>query len=362
MSQKQTVVINGREYDARTGLPATGQTKVATRDALRGKNTVAPTQKTHTAKHPAQEVHTKTQRSQTLNRKFVKKPNSKAVPTPIKAPVQPIVTQIPSRKRIDGMIRPEPTGSRARTNHQTVALQAKKQPVQLQAPVQTRPTMSQVKPKAQNNDIAPAMPHPAVTRAHTIQTVRREQSQKEIPSANTLKTSIINDTLANAPKHTHKQLHHISKRMQLTSIICGCAALVLFGGYLTYLNVPNISVKVAAAQAGIDASYPSYQPDGYKLNGPVAYNKGSVKMQFAANTGSSGFTLQQSRSNWDSNALLENYIKSKTNDYTITQDKGITIYTYGGNAAWVSGGILHTIDGNAPLSPDQIRKIATSLS
>ena len=119
---------------------------------------------------------------------------------------------------------------------------------------------------------------------------------------------------------------------------------------------------MAAAQAGIDASYPSYQPDGYKLYGPVAFSDGEVRMKFTANTGSTGFALTQSRSGWDSGALLENYVKEKSNgDYTTSQEKGITVYSYQGSAAWVSGGILYTIDGDAPLSPHQIRKIATSV-
>ena len=38
--------------------------------------------------------------------------------------------------------------------------------------------------------------------------------------------------------------------------------------------MPTLSVRVAASQAGIDASYPSYRPDGYALNGPVTYGDG----------------------------------------------------------------------------------------
>ena len=67
--------------------------------------------------------------------------------------------------------------------------------------------------------------------------------------------------------------------------------------------------------------------------------------------------------NFDTNMFkLENYVKEKSHDeYSTAQEKGLTIYNYGSNAAWVSGGILYTIDGDAPLSPDQIRKIATSV-
>ena len=126
--------------------------------------------------------------------------------------------------------------------------------------------------------------------------------------------------------------------------------------------MPNLSVRVAAAQAGIDATYPSYRPDGYKLNGPVAYNQGEVSMKFAANAGPQDFTIVQSKTNWDSSAAKENYVKPKWGDNVMQYtEHGLTIYAHDGDAAWVNNGILYTIDGDAPLSASQIRGIATSM-
>jgi hypothetical protein len=60
--------------------------------------------------------------------------------------------------------------------------------------------------------------------------------------------------------------------------------------------------------------------------------------------------------------VLDNYVKEKAGDNYITyNERGLTIYTYNSNAAWVNNGVLYTIDGDAPLSSDQIRRIATSL-
>jgi hypothetical protein len=214
----------------------------------------------------------------------------------------------------------------------------------------------------------PAVHHPIVKRVHQTQAGRKQavhsaKTSQPVQSASVLKNAIVNEAVQNAPKHHAKQHKHgASKRLKLLSIVCGCAALMLFGGYLTYLNAPNLSVRVAGAQAGIDASYPSYHPDGYRLNGPVAFSEGEVSMKFVANSGTGSYTLEQSKSNWDSNALLENYIKRESGDnYSVSQEKGITVYNYKNQAAWVSGGILYTIKGNANLSPDQIRKIATSV-
>jgi hypothetical protein len=138
--------------------------------------------------------------------------------------------------------------------------------------------------------------------------------------------------------------------------------LLLLTGYFTYINLPNLSVRVAAAQAGIDATYPEYRPVGYRLNGPVAYKNGEVSMNFASNSGPVSFSLNQSKSSWDSSALLEKYVNPKSDGkYATYSDDGLTIYTYGTDAAWVNGGILYTVDGSAMLSNEQIRRMATSM-
>lgn len=358
MSQKQTVTINNREYDARTGLPVTSDHAHTSRSALRSNAHVeqpTPATKNHSANvlrstPKSQQIHQKTQKSQTLNRKFTKKPTGHAV-QPLAKPSTP---QIVSRQgaRIDGIKRP------THAKHVHTALANTKKSPSLRPTQHTVATVT--KPAQQPAETV--QNHPALTRAHQLQAAKKATPQKELPAASVLKQAAINEAMANAPSHHAKQHKHQSHKQRILGIVFGCFALVIFGGYLTYLNVPNLSVRVAAAQAGIDASYPGYQPDGYKLNGPVAFSDGEVQIKFAANTGDSNFTLNQSKSSWDSSALLENYVKEKSSDeYSTSQEKGITIYSYGGNAAWVSGGILYTIDGDAPLSPDQIRKIATSV-
>lgn len=368
MSKQKTVVINGREYDIATGLPVGDASGRVTRQSLRSTQpTVAPTKKAAHSVHPATAIHNKTQRSRTLNRKFVKKAHShnatatQAVPQaqPITVKATPAIKHHPGR-RIDGMRTSAPApGSSARMNLATAKQNiAKRKNLQ---PVAAAPIVTLQKPTQTAAEPAPIV-HPAVARAHAVQSQRKTPVVQKVPSASVLKQAAINEAMDSAPKPSAKQHKAQSRRSKLLSFVSAFSALILFAGYLTYLNVPNLSVRVAAAQAGIDASYPSYQPDGYRLNGPVAYSDGEVRMKFAANTGSNAFTLSQARSSWDSNALLENYVKDKSDgDYITSQERGITVYTYSGKAAWVSGGILYTIDGDAPLSPEQIRKIATSV-
>ena len=146
------------------------------------------------------------------------------------------------------------------------------------------------------------------------------------------------------------------------SIAGAMVALLAFGGYLTYHNMPAIATRMAAAQAGINASFPSYQPSGYSLAGGISQQQGSVLMKFAANAGPGTFTLTQSRSDWDSSAVLANYVlPSFGRNFATTTSRGLTIYSTHNAAAWVNGGILYTIKGNAPLSSEQVERIAASM-
>lgn len=146
------------------------------------------------------------------------------------------------------------------------------------------------------------------------------------------------------------------------SIAGAMVALLAFGGYLTYHNMPAIATRMAAAQAGINASFPSYQPSGYSLVGGISQQQGSVLMKFAANAGPGAFTLTQSRSDWDSSAVLANYVlPSFGRNFATTTSRGLTIYSTHNAAAWVNGGILYTIKGNAPLSSEQVERIAASM-
>ena len=138
--------------------------------------------------------------------------------------------------------------------------------------------------------------------------------------------------------------------------------LLFVGSIVTYLCMPSMSVRIASMQAGIKASYPNYRPVGFRLSGPVRYKDGNVIMNFTSNLAHREYTLIQSESNWDSTAVLENYIRPKSGDnFETTKIGGLTIYYYSNYIAWVNRGILYTISGNTPFSSEQVQKIATSL-
>jgi hypothetical protein len=191
-------------------------------------------------------------------------------------------------------------------------------------------------------------------------------AKKQPAEANHTPSSVLkNEAIAKAldtPKKAHAKRTMKNRFPRAFSVGTATLAVLLLAGYLTYLNMPTISIRVAAVQSGINASYPDYQPSGYRLDGPIAYNDGEVSMKFAANSGPQSFNIREQRSSWNSSAVLENYVQPKAGtDYNTHTQSGLTIYTFDGKAAWVNGGILYTVDGDAPLSNDQILRIATSL-
>lgn len=146
--------------------------------------------------------------------------------------------------------------------------------------------------------------------------------------------------------------------VRVTAVIISMIALT---GYVTYLNYPNMAVRVAASRASIDASMPGYLPSGYGFSGPVAYSPGRLVVSFERSDDDK-ITLSQSTTRWDSNSLLEEHVKLRTSTFTTYRDKGLTIYTFDGkHAVWVNGGVLYEIEAEGDLDSEEIIRIAGSL-
>ncbi|MEI6850809.1 MAG: DUF4367 domain-containing protein [Candidatus Saccharibacteria bacterium] len=189
----------------------------------------------------------------------------------------------------------------------------------------------------------------------------KKSESSNLKSSKTIKEEVFTDTLNKmvAEQKTKRKL--FNRNYKFINIFSICLVLLIIAGYFTYINMPSLSVRIASLASGINATYPEYKPDGYSTNGPVKYTEGQVTINFHANTGSSEFTIKQSKSSWDSSAVKNQISKDSNGEFITTEEHGLTIYSYNGNATWVNGGILYTIRGNAPLSSDQIRRIATSL-
>ncbi|MDO5480381.1 MAG: hypothetical protein Q4F58_01775 [Candidatus Saccharibacteria bacterium] len=187
------------------------------------------------------------------------------------------------------------------------------------------------------------------------------------PTAKQIKDREIANAIKNATKlpstNTRRQKRSIFGDFGLKRVILAtaCVATAIFAVvYFVNLTSTDMSLKVAAMQSGIDAAYPSYVPRGFSLS-DVTSGSGKVSMHFK--NGDEEFGITEEVSNWDSEALLNNYIKSTYgNDYSVVREQGLTLYMGNNWEAWVNGGILYklTIE-NGSLTKKQMKSIATSL-
>ena len=148
-----------------------------------------------------------------------------------------------------------------------------------------------------------------------------------------------------------------------SSALLSVVGLVLVGVYVWQVNYPNLAFKVAAGKAGINASMPGYIPSGWQLGSNIKTSPGLVSYSLKSDNNKRKIDVVTTKTDWDSQALAENYVTPKSSKYLALQAQGLTIYMYGNNqASWVNNGNWYRLEGNQHgLTQDQIIKIATSL-
>ena len=345
------ITIKGNVYDAETGNIL---------DAQRSARTPAAA---------ASNFHSGAQKSHTLQRKYIKKPRTIDSVAPVRAATPAGIKENSAARSSQRLAAERSTPPQIiRRSKRTRRVQDIRRSSNIAHFAKTTTTTNpSVKHPAtpETPDIAPTANQLEQTARQRQAIIKQQQTRSVLPSQVIKQQAIQEATdkmLTRQQRKEVKPTKNFSFWRRLVSVGSTAIAVLLLGAYFTYINMPALSTRIAASQAGINASYPNYQPSGYSLNGPVAYQQGSVIMKFAANGSNENFTLAQTRSEWDSSAVLENYIKPKSRDkYTTTAANGLTIYSYGTHAAWVNAGILYTVDGNAELAPEQIQKIAASL-
>lgn len=327
----------------------------------------------------ATQTHQSVQKSTTLARSFVKKPTpisvaeTKAVPVAKTTPVaktaaapEPIPAPTPAPT-------PTPTPAPAPA------------PAPMPEPTPT-PTPAPTPAPAPEPTPAPAPtpvpePAPAPTPAPLAKTITAPQSKTEAKPARKLpkfgrigtKSDRALRSASRAVKRAEKlekrtvpDIEHRFKRKNrgrriFFAMVCSAATVGALVAFVN-INMPDISVRVAAMQTGIEATYPTFIPRYYSLANVESDKDGIVTMKFNGPDGAS-FTLSEEKSTWDSNALLNNYVKKNyPSDYVTLREQGITIYTRGESSSWVNGGLLYKIESTGKyLTKEQIRNIATSL-
>ena len=192
--------------------------------------------------------------------------------------------------------------------------------------------------------------------ALSAQELKERAIQQALRKVSTMDSGADNAELKGGKKQ------HIWKKKRFALITSAAVIALVVLGYLVSVNLPDISVRVAAMRAGIEKTYPGYLPSSYRLDGLVKEENGRITMSFKNDRGQS-FTLMEEKSSWDSAAVLTNYVaKNWGASYSIAKGQGLTIYVSGSNAAWVNGGVLYTItDETNTLTSNDLHDIAVSL-
>ncbi len=152
-----------------------------------------------------------------------------------------------------------------------------------------------------------------------------------------------------------------NKVLKPAGVVVSILLLFITGAYLWSINYSNVVLKIASAKSGVSVSMPGYLPPGYSLSGDIKTNPGAVSYNLVNNN--KKIILSQSKTDWDSQALSEKYVSTKSENYLALQAQGLTIFIIGDKQAnWVNQGVWYKLDiSDQALTQDQIIKMATSL-
>lgn len=329
------------------------------------------TSRANVAKQASSLNKSRVQKSTTLNRKFVKKP--------VAAP------------KVNARVGATRTVSATRTTASRAQLLSKQHTVKL-SPIASNSVVKNTTKKQSEMTLAAAArvvaerasaapqsqvrvtPPSQMVRRVNAKTMARTAEAPVLMDMQERKERAIQDALARMSAsedmkskvnddfffQTKKSSFWRSGRAMVAASMVGIILLLV--GYLTYLNLPDISVRMASAKVGIEKSYPTFVPTGFRLDGLVKENDGKITMAFKNHDGKK-FLLEEEKSSWDSTAVLNNYVLREWGEnYTIVRGRGLTVYVSGSNAIWVNGGVLYHIEsGDRVLNADDLHAIAASL-
>ena len=194
---------------------------------------------------------------------------------------------------------------------------------------------------------------PAHNTAHTAQPQHSTHHQQR--SQDLFEAAIANAKSHEQPAHKTKR----SRGQKFAGITAGIAAFFILAGFIGYMNMSSIEMRVASVRAGFSAQLPGYVPTGYSMAGGIKAQRGVVATTYRS--GDSSYTLQQQQSDWDSQTLFDNVVSMSGEQHQTLEQSGRTVYIYGNNAAWVNGGVLYSLKTGGSINNDQILSIATSM-
>ena len=199
-------------------------------------------------------------------------------------------------------------------------------------------------------------------------TKKIEVSEQPVISAQKIKEQEIAKAISAtnrslSQKNSRNHYRKMSFGFRRVILAMACAAIAVFAiVYAVDINSPDIPLKVAAMQTGIEAHYPNYIPRGYNLS-DVTSESGKITLNFQNSGAGEAFSLIEERSDWNTNVLYNEFVRPTFGDnYTVVSAGGADVYISGSDAAWVSDGIFYRIvTKSGTLTKKQISTIASKL-
>lgn len=340
-----TVKINGIVYDATSGEPISGGKKhkkpqsfisdVSGPANTHAHKLIKPASHTHTSRKHSHSpgAHRKPEKSHTLMRPAVKKPDIQKSSNQEHAPKR-LVPPI-NKARLARAKSVAKSNSIKRFHHPAAAPAASLAvPVKMQPlPVKEPATVLRSTPQTEEKNDWPVI----------------DQFERAMQEASShLETFVENTSHA---KKSHK-LAYAFVSLSIVAIV----------GIGAFHFMPMAQVKLAGNRAGFSPGLPTYSPSGFGLASPIKSNYGEITLSYKSRTDDKSFKITQSPSQWNSQALVNNFLVSSHPNYQTVRGSGQTIYTYdNSDATWVDGGIWYRVEGNANLSTDQLLSIANGL-
>lgn len=281
----------------------------------------------------------KTQISTAKNRKDMKRPQ-------IQRTTKTMASSTAGTMRTQSMIERKERVTIAPVVHETSTTQTSAQPYN-----GGRAAIDMFVVKDRMKKQAEAMP---VFKARTASEIKEEAIEKA------MKFSVQEETTETKQEKKFKKMNLTGVKRFLLALACASAA-VFAVAYFVNINSPNIALKVAAIQNGINATYPAYTPRGYELANITSEN-GKITLNFRNPDEEGAYMLVEEKSSWDSNSLFTNYVKDNYHDdYSTIKEQGLTIYIDNKEACWVNGGVLYKLKViSGDLTKKQITTIATT--
>ena len=217
------------------------------------------------------------------------------------------------------------------------------------------------------NDMVPAAQKTAPANNSYVSSI------KTVAATTMIKADPVAIGLANANSHEQPRVKktrahvRLAKRLKISPRILSAGSLVLagllIGGFFAYQNLPNLKMRLASAQAGVQGTLPDYRPAGFSLKGGISYKPGQITVGYKSNSDNRNFSITQDTSAWNSETLVQNYEQLKDgSNYQTIPNKGKTVYIYNDSSAtWVDGGIWYRIEGDSRLNSDQLLNLANSM-